>query len=134
MAGHTNAAQSFWDRAAKKQEAELEKVGYKFTKEEEEERQVRSSSWPAASSSHCGAQSASDVEDEDSTTITTTKNKNKNKSNNKNNNKTTTTTTDTRYYHQLFGSKCKRQRGGVGTQDRSKRDKHYHHLYHNHQD
>ena len=39
MAGHTNAAQSFWDRAAKKQEAELEKVGYKFTKEEEEQRQ-----------------------------------------------------------------------------------------------
>ena len=39
MAGHTNAAQSFWDRAAKKQEAELEKVGYKFSKEEEEERQ-----------------------------------------------------------------------------------------------
>ena len=39
MAGHTNAAQSFWDRAAKKQEAKLEKVGYKFSKEEEEERQ-----------------------------------------------------------------------------------------------
>ena len=38
MAAKPDAGQSFWDRAAKKQEAALEKVGYNFTKEEAEAR------------------------------------------------------------------------------------------------